>query len=103
VNVREIDTDTLAQHLATGATVVDVRERAEFVQARVPGAVNVPMGQLPARAGELDRTAPVYLICATGNRSGVMTEVLSRAGYDAVNVVGGTAAWARAGRQIERG
>ena len=101
--MREIDTETLAEQIAAGATVVDVRERAEFTQARVPGAVNIPMGQLPARAAELDRTDPVYLICATGNRSGAMAEFLTRSGYDAVNVAGGTAAWARAGRPIERG
>lgn len=101
--MREIDTDQLAERIACGATVVDVREPAEYAEARVPGAVNIPMRHVPGRIAELDRTAPVYLICATGNRSGVMAEVLATAGYDAVNVPGGTAAWVRAGRPIERG
>src|SRR5450631_2229181 len=40
---------------------------------------------------------PVYLICASGNRSLAMTNVLVRAGYDAYLVIGGTCAWTRAG------
>ena len=52
---------------ADGAVVVDVREPSEYVGGHVPGAVLMPMGQLPARLSELDRDRPVYVICATGN------------------------------------
>ena len=101
--MREIDVDQLESIMADGATVVDVREPAEYVEARVPGAVLVPMGQLAARMGELDRTAPVYLICRSGHRSGVMCQLLEGHGFDAVNVAGGTVAWVRAGKPYEQG
>ena len=60
------------------------------------------MGQLAARMGEIDRNRPVYVVCASGNRSSAMTDVLTAAGFDAINVAGGTSAWARSGRPIEK-
>jgi rhodanese-related sulfurtransferase len=101
--MREIDVHQLESLLAEGAALVDVREPAEYAEARVPGAVLLPMAQLPARIGELDKTEPVYLICRSGQRSGVMCQLLDRHGFDAVNVVGGTLAWVRAGKPFDQG
>lgn len=98
----EVDIDQLAC-AGAGAVVVDVREPAEFGQHHVPGALLMPMGQLPSRMAELDRRAPVYVICATGNRSRAMTDVLRGAGFDARSVAGGTQAWIRSGRPVEKG
>ena len=95
--------DQLAAAAADGATVVDVREPGEYVGGHVPGAVLMPMGQLPSRAGELDRHHPVYVICASGNRSRAMSDYLVRAGFDARSVDGGTAAWAASGRPVVTG
>ncbi|HEY3508149.1 rhodanese-like domain-containing protein [Kribbella sp. NPDC051137] len=96
--MREIDTDQLASALGSRATVVDVREPREYADGHVPGAVNIPMGRLSDRLDEIDRSAPVYVVCATGNRSSAMTDFLTAAGFDAYNVVGGTTAWTRSGR-----
>lgn len=98
--MREIDTDQLATALADGAAVIDVRESDEYAAGHVPGAVNIPMGRLTARLDELDRTAPVHLVCASGNRSAAMADVLLTQGFDAVNVRGGTSAWIRSGRPV---
>ena len=95
--------DELAAAAADGAAVVDVREPGEYVGGHVPGAVLMPMGQLPSRVGELDRRRPVYVICASGNRSRAMSDYLARAGFDARSVDGGTAAWAAAGRPVVAG
>lgn len=101
--MHEIDINQIATVLDEGACVIDVRESGEYAEGHVPGVVSIPMGQLASRLGELDRTAPVYLICATGNRSGVMVDALVVQGYTAVNVLGGTSAWLRSGRPIVRG
>ncbi len=85
-----------------GAAVVDVREPAEYAEGHVPGVVHIPMAQLPARAAELDRDKPVYVICASGNRSSAMADFLTSAGFQAYSVAGGTKAWAESGRPIER-
>ena len=97
----EIDVDQLAERLAAGATVVDVREPAEYADAHVADTRLIPMGQLASRLHELDRTRPVHLICRTGNRSGAMCDVLTAAGFEAVNVRGGVVAWAESGRPVE--
>ena len=99
----EIDIDRLARARADGATVVDVREPSEYVAGHVPEALLVPMGQLPSRLGELDPARPVYVVCATGNRSLAMARLLRSAGYEGYSVAGGTAAWARSGRPIHTG
>lgn len=101
--MREIDIEQLATAMDGGAVVVDVRETGEFADHHVPGARNIPMGHLTSRLSELDRLAVVYVICASGNRSAAMTEVLGAQGFDAVNVAGGTGAWTRSGRPVERG
>lgn len=99
----EIDIDELARSAEVGATVIDVREPGEYVAGHVPGAASMPMGQLPARLGELDRTRPVHVVCASGNRSAAMTDLLVVNGFDAYSVAGGTAAWTRSGRPVETG
>jgi len=83
--------------------LVDVREPEEYVDGHVPGAVPIPMGQLATRMGEIDKTSPVFVVCASGNRSSAMTDLLRRAGFDAVSVAGGTGAWTSSGRLLEGG
>lgn len=95
----EISLDDYADQREAGVTI-DVREQAEFVQAHVPGAVLVPMGQLASRLDELDVDARVHVICASGNRSKAMTDLLVAAGFDATSVAGGTRAWIESGRAV---
>ena len=83
-------------------SVVDVRGPGEYREGHIPGAGNIPMAQLRGRLGELDRSRPVYLVCASGNRSSAMTDLLTTAGLDAINVPGGTSAWIRSRRSIEK-
>lgn len=89
--------------LQAGVTLIDVREPGEYTQGHVPGARLIPMGQLPGRVTELDSREPVYVICATGNRSSAMTAFLVSAGFQAYNVAGGTNAWGRAGHHVSTG
>jgi rhodanese-related sulfurtransferase len=98
----ETTVDQLAAALDQGAPVIDVREPAEFREGHVPGATNIPMGQLTARLGEIDRDRPVHVVCASGNRSSAMADVLTANGFDAMNFAGGTSAWIRSGRPIEK-
>ena len=56
-----------------------------------------------SRAHEPPKDTPVYLVCASGNRSLAMTNVLVRAGYDAYSVIGGTGAWTSAGHPVVMG
>ena len=99
--VKTITTEELADKIKAGKVVlIDVREPSEFAGGRVPGAVNIPLGQLRDRASKLDATAETFLICASGNRSLRAATSLAAAGIDAVSVAGGTSAWQSAGRPI---
>ena len=95
----EISIEAYAAEREAGVTV-DVRESVEYAQAHVPGAVLVPMGHLASRLGEIDRSTRVHVICASGNRSKAMTDLLVAAGFDAVSVSGGTRAWIESGRPV---
>ena len=98
----EIAVEELAA-VGTSGVLVDVREPEEYVAGHVPGAVPIPMGQLANRVGEIDKTLPVFVICASGNRSSAMTDLLRGAGFDAASVAGGTGGGARSGRPLEGG
>lgn len=98
-----IDTAELARLLVRGdVTLIDVRETDEFAAGHVPGAVNIPMSVLPVRVDEIPRDGAIHLICKTGARSAQVAHWLEPQGYSPVNVEGGTAAWHREGRPLER-
>jgi rhodanese-related sulfurtransferase len=101
--MREVDLATFAAAHQGGAVVIDVREPYEYLGGHVPGSQPIPMGQLPARLRELPHGVPVYVICASGNRSLAAADFAARAGIDAWSVAGGTAAWQRAGHPVVRG
>lgn len=103
--VPEITNDRLAAELDAGAPlqVVDVREPQEWQAGHIPGAVHIPLGQLPQRRGELDPAQPTVVVCRSGNRSAHATSLLRQAGFaDVRNLAGGIVGWARAGRTVTR-
>jgi hydroxyacylglutathione hydrolase len=68
-----------------GATIVDVREPAEFAEGSIPGAVNIPYRE--AAAARLE--GPVVTVCESGARAAVAASVLVRNGVDARAVIDG--------------
>jgi len=103
VSVPEIDVDGLEAQRAAGAVVIDVRETDELEEARVPGVVHLPLGEVVARVGEVPTDQTVYVICRSGGRSAQAVEFMLGQGIDAVNVAGGTLAWMAAGKETESG
>ncbi len=74
--------------------VLDVREPEEVALAPFPGATHIPMGEVPARCGELDRAAEWIVVCHHGMRSAQVAIYLTRAGFArVVNLSGGIDAW----------
>jgi molybdopterin-guanine dinucleotide biosynthesis protein A/rhodanese-related sulfurtransferase len=103
VTVNEIDVDTLDELDPTEIQLIDVREADEFEEARVRGTVHVALGTVPDALESLDRSRTVYVICASGGRSMRAAEFLVDAGFDAVNVAGGTKGWIASGRPVDSG
>ncbi len=88
----------LAGHASLKPLVLDVREPLELKAASVKPEgfelVHIPMGQLPARLGELDPARPVACLCHHGMRSQQVALYLARNGFDeVVNLAGGIEAW----------
>lgn len=83
--------------------ILDVREPAEFEAGHVPGAVNVPLGQVGAWARDRAKDDPVLVICQSGRRSLRASEELAAQGFTRVtNVEGGFRAWQDRGLPVER-
>ena len=60
----EIGLDRLRDLLAGGAQLVEVLPAKEYAQAHLPGAINLPLGDLHEQdAAALDRSRPVIVYC----------------------------------------
>jgi len=101
--VREVDVRAFAAAHRDGAVVVDVREPHEYASGHVPGATMIPMAFVHQQMRDLPRNEPVYVICASGNRSLTAASWMATAGITAVSVAGGTSAWADAGGPLVTG
>jgi NADPH-dependent 2,4-dienoyl-CoA reductase/sulfur reductase-like enzyme/rhodanese-related sulfurtransferase len=81
---------------AEGDTVVlDVREAEELLVFSVPGAVNIPLGQLRKRYTELDSTKKIIVLCAVGVRAYNAARILMQKGFKDVRVYPGGASFYR--------
>ncbi len=84
------------------AVIVDVRTPEEWEEARIPGAVLIPMDEIEERHAEIPRDRVVVMQCRSGRRSAITTEQLLGKGFkDVVNLAGGILAWASAGLPVE--
>ncbi len=72
-----------------GAFLLDVREKDELSVESVPDAVNIPLGELRARLGELPRERRIGVVCRSGQRAYYATRILLQNGFDAHVVSGG--------------
>ena len=73
--------------------LLDVRNPDEVAEWAIPGAVNIPLGELAGRTSEIPRDEEVVVVCASGGRSSRATDALIRSGWNAHNLTGGMAAW----------
>jgi rhodanese-related sulfurtransferase len=94
--------DALQKTRAAYSQFIDVRTPSEFAAGHAERAVNIPLNELTANLGRIEKNEPVYVICETGRRSKEAADILSKNGYSWVfDVAGGTSAWREAGLPIE--
>lgn len=100
--ITEISAQELKQRLQKheDLTLVDVREREEFVQGHIPDATFIPRGylELQIEQHQSDRDKPVVIYCAGGVRSALAARNLKEMGYtNVISLIGGFNGWKNAG------
>ncbi len=94
---QEITHSELNDLLASGAelTILDVRESDELENGMIPGAIHVPMGEVPEQYRQFDARKPLIVVCRSGARSARVTQFLAMQGFpDVRNLTGGMNTWA---------
>jgi rhodanese-related sulfurtransferase len=71
------------------ATILDVREPAEWSMGTLPDAVLISQNEIVRRLEELPRDRPVLCVCRSGGRSANVAAFLAFNGYEAANMAGG--------------
>ncbi|MCC7283755.1 MAG: FAD-dependent oxidoreductase [Acetobacteraceae bacterium] len=86
-----LDGDMAAAHWDDGGAgfVLDVRNPAELAVETVPGALNIPIGQLRGRLGELPRDREIRIVCRSGQRAYLASRILLQHGFTARVLSGG--------------
>lgn len=96
---KDITVDEAQAMMEEDKTIVllDVRTPQEFAgpSGHLEGAILIPIQELEQRLGELEQFKDRMIIayCRTGNRSGTAATILTRRGYQAVNMDGGIVQW----------
>ena len=94
--IGEIEPIELKRRLAGGSQirVLDVRETEEVAIAPFPGALHLPMGEIPSHLEQLDSRADWVIICHHGIRSAQVASYLAKVGFERVtNLIGGIDRW----------
>jgi rhodanese-related sulfurtransferase len=83
--------------------ILDVRDKQEFDEGRIPGAINISRGMLEFKVAMIipDKNAKIIVYCALDLRGPLATRAMNELGYkNAVNMVGGLKAWKEAGYPV---
>src|ERR1700724_4207943 len=102
--IDEVDPSEVHELIGEGVSIVDVRGSEEFATGHLPGAKSIPRGHLESRieGAVPDRSTPVILYCASGNRSAYAARTLERdLGYEHVrSMTGGITLWKDRGYEV---
>jgi rhodanese-related sulfurtransferase len=98
--MEQLTVQALAEWLADASRepplVLDVREPWELEKAGLSGITAIPMHEIPARVGELDRGREIVTVCHHGGRSMQVAMFLQQKGFSRLfNLTGGMDAWSR--------
>src|SRR5688572_511821 len=103
--VNSISTEAGAERIASGYTVLDVREPDEYQEGAIPGAIHIPRGHLESQVENrlTDKSKPVLVYCASGVRSVFAANTLQQLGYETVaEMAGGFNRWKDEGRDWKK-
>lgn len=74
--------------------LIDIRSAEKYNNGHIPNAKNIPFNILSIRYSDiLNKNETYYIYCQRGVQSLKLCQILSKNGYDVVNVVGGYESW----------
>jgi len=88
-----ISTVVHADDIPPAAKLIDVREPAEVELGGIPGAMNIPLGQLRSHVADLDKQSTYVVSCQVGLRGYVAERILKQKGFTVANLSGGYLTW----------
>ncbi|MBU5333161.1 MAG: rhodanese-like domain-containing protein [Anaerocolumna aminovalerica] len=98
-NVKRIGVNDM-DDLIGKVDLIDIREPYEYKGGALKTAKNIPMMELMSGANRyLNKDRTYYIMCQSGNRSRQCCSVLSKQGYDVVDVTGGYGSYAGSKRK----
>lgn len=95
MNLQRIEPEALDAQLRRKSRllIVDVRTPAEFESEHIPGAVNIPLAELPGKLPRIEADDQLILACRTDRRATAAAELLADKGFSPKVLTGGVAAW----------
>ena len=69
--------------------IIDVREEDEIKAGHIPGIIHMPLSEFGKHLDKINKNEHYYIVCRSGQRSGVASKFLSEQGFDVTNVLGG--------------
>jgi len=105
--IREVSIDDVRKMVdgKDSVIVLDVRDKNELEDGKIPGAMNISRGMLEFKVGSMipDKTARIVVYCALDLRGPLATKTLNDMGYvNAVNMAGGLKAWKAVGYPLAK-
>ncbi len=97
----EISVQEAYEKYQAGTYVLDVRTQAEWDEYHVPNTHLITLDELANNLNALPKGEEIVVVCRSGNRSAVATEILRDNGFNAVSMEGGLKAWRAAGYPIK--
>lgn len=92
----EVNASEIEERLAVyqrDCILLDVRESDEYDAGHIPGALNIPLSQLPSRLSELKKDRSIILICLSGGRARAAAKILAGRGCPSKIMTGGMRLW----------
>jgi rhodanese-related sulfurtransferase len=98
--VRAVSPVEALELVRADAILLDVREDHEWAAGHAPEAMHLPMSRISGQAGRLPADKTIVCVCHVGARSAAVAAALNQAGWHALNLAGGMAAWQAAGLPV---
>jgi rhodanese-related sulfurtransferase len=101
----EISVTEFSEQFTEEIFLIDVREIDEYLSGHVPGAIHIPLNEVPNRVEEFRNPngGPTFVICKVGGRSASACDFLANQSLSVINIAGGTMGWIMQGNDVVAG